>query len=135
MGEGRDLRERVGVGANRAHRSGEWQGDGLDRLCRIADEHREDRSRKCDERDRLRCGARSSVRHGKAMAEGIRDSSGEAMSAALTVRYADLVRMRTLLLIAAALGCACGPATQAGGIPEYTYEIVHTYRHDPMAFT
>src|SRR5438045_9643268 len=51
------------------------------------------------------------------------------------MRYADLVRTRTLLLIAAALGCACGPATQAGGVPEYTYEIVHTYHHDPMTFT
>ena len=30
---------------------------------------------------------------------------------------------------------ACTPATQAGGVPEYGYEIVHTYPHDPMAFT
>jgi glutaminyl-peptide cyclotransferase len=43
--------------------------------------------------------------------------------------------MRTLVLIAAACGCACGPASQAGATPEYTYEIVHTYHHDPMAFT
>ena len=45
------------------------------------------------------------------------------------------VKMRTLVLFAALTACACGPATQAGGIPEYTYEIVHTYPHDPMAFT
>ena len=50
-------------------------------------------------------------------------------------RYADLVKMRTLVLFAALTACACGPASQAGGIPEYTYQIVHTYPHDPMAFT
>jgi glutaminyl-peptide cyclotransferase len=43
--------------------------------------------------------------------------------------------MRTLVLIAAAAACACGPASQAGGTPEYTYEIVHTYPHDRHAFT
>src|SRR5438270_3316058 len=51
------------------------------------------------------------------------------------MRYADLVRMRTLFLLAALLACACGPATQAGGVPEYGYEVVHTYHHDPLAFT
>jgi glutamine cyclotransferase len=30
---------------------------------------------------------------------------------------------------------ACTTATQARGVPEYTYQVVHTYRHDPMAFT
>ena len=29
---------------------------------------------------------------------------------------------------------ACGPASQAG-VPQYGYEIVHTYHHDPLAFT
>jgi glutamine cyclotransferase len=43
--------------------------------------------------------------------------------------------MRTLVLVAAAAACACGPASQAGGTPEYTYEIVRTYHHDPRAFT
>ena len=43
--------------------------------------------------------------------------------------------MRTLVLSAVLAFCACGPASQAGGIPEYTYQIVHTYPHDPMAFT
>ena len=43
--------------------------------------------------------------------------------------------MRTLVLIAAAAACACGPASQAGGTPEYSYEIVRTYPHDPHAFT
>ena len=38
--------------------------------------------------------------------------------------------MRTLVLFAALSACACGPASQAGGIPEYTYQIVHTYPHD-----
>ena len=42
-----------------------------------------------------------------------------------------------MLLAAFALAaCACGPATQAdGGIPEYTYDIVHAYPHDRSAFT
>ncbi len=43
------------------------------------------------------------------------------------------------LLIAAALlaACACSPASEpaAAGIPEYTYQIVHVYPHDPSAFT
>jgi len=43
------------------------------------------------------------------------------------------MRLLTAVLLLAA--CACGPATQAGGIPEYGYQIVHTYPHDPGAFT
>jgi glutaminyl-peptide cyclotransferase len=43
--------------------------------------------------------------------------------------------MRTLILAAALAACACGPDSQAGAIPEYTYEVVHTYHHDPDAFT
>ena len=44
--------------------------------------------------------------------------------------------MRTLVLLAALTLCACGPAnTQAGATPEYTYQIVHAYPHDPKAFT
>src|SRR5580704_10158062 len=40
-----------------------------------------------------------------------------------------------ILILAAALGtCACGPASQTG-VPEYTYEVIHVYPHDPMAFT
>jgi glutamine cyclotransferase len=42
--------------------------------------------------------------------------------------------MRTFLLIAALAGVACGPTSQAG-VPEYSYQIVHTYHHDPLAFT
>jgi glutaminyl-peptide cyclotransferase len=53
----------------------------------------------------------------------------------LVSRYPVLVTTRTLVLLAALAACACGPATQAGGIPEYTYQIVHTYPHDPLAFT
>ena len=44
--------------------------------------------------------------------------------------------MRTSVILAAlAACCACGTATQAEGIPEYTYQIVHVYPHDPQAFT
>ena len=43
--------------------------------------------------------------------------------------------MRSLVLIAALAACACGPASQAGAIPEYSYQVVHTYHHDPDAFT
>ena len=44
--------------------------------------------------------------------------------------------MRTSVILAAlAACCACGPATPAEGIPEYTYQIVNVYPHDPQAFT
>jgi glutamine cyclotransferase len=43
--------------------------------------------------------------------------------------------MRTLLLSAALAACACGPATQAGGVTEYTYQVVHTYPHDRTSYT
>jgi glutaminyl-peptide cyclotransferase len=43
--------------------------------------------------------------------------------------------MRILIAVALLAGCACGPASEAGGIPEYGYEVVHTYPHDPGAFT
>ena len=43
--------------------------------------------------------------------------------------------MRAILVVAALAAAACGSSTQASGVPEYTYQIVHTYRHDPMAFT
>ncbi|HTS65052.1 MAG TPA: glutaminyl-peptide cyclotransferase [Candidatus Acidoferrales bacterium] len=42
---------------------------------------------------------------------------------------------RIFLVCAALAACACGPTTEAGGIPQYSYQIVHTYPHDPMAFT
>ena len=48
--------------------------------------------------------------------------------------YADRVQTRTLVLIAALAAAACGPASQAS-VPEYGYEVVHTYHHDPLAFT
>lgn len=37
--------------------------------------------------------------------------------------------------MAALVAGGCGPASQAGGIPEYGYEIVHVYPHDPLAYT
>ena len=43
--------------------------------------------------------------------------------------------MRILVAVAALAACACGPASQAGGVPEYGYEVVHTYPHDPSAYT
>jgi glutaminyl-peptide cyclotransferase len=45
------------------------------------------------------------------------------------------VTKRSFLLLLALAACACGPATEASGVPEYTYQIVHTFPHDPMAFT
>ncbi|HLK51455.1 MAG TPA: glutaminyl-peptide cyclotransferase [Bryobacteraceae bacterium] len=33
------------------------------------------------------------------------------------------------------LACSCGSVSQADGVPEYGYEIVHTYPHDPSAYT
>jgi glutaminyl-peptide cyclotransferase len=38
------------------------------------------------------------------------------------------------LAVLALFSCACGPAVPAG-IPQYGYEVVHTYPHDPNAFT
>jgi glutamine cyclotransferase len=45
--------------------------------------------------------------------------------------------MRILLLWAALTAVACGPSatTEAGGVPEYTYQVVHVYPHDRSAFT
>jgi glutaminyl-peptide cyclotransferase len=43
--------------------------------------------------------------------------------------------MRILIASAALALCACAPVSQAGGIPEYGYEVVHTYAHDPRAYT
>jgi len=44
--------------------------------------------------------------------------------------------MRILIAVAAVVACAaCGTESQAGGIPEYSYEVVHTYPHDPAAYT
>ena len=43
--------------------------------------------------------------------------------------------MRIIVLAAALTACACGPASQAGSIPEYTYQVIHAYPHDPLAFT
>ncbi len=39
-----------------------------------------------------------------------------------------------LLAVLALTIWACGPSTPAG-VPTYTYEVVHTYPHDPEAFT
>jgi glutaminyl-peptide cyclotransferase len=50
------------------------------------------------------------------------------------VRYPER-DMRALIVLAALAFCACGPASQAGSIPEYRYDIVHAYPHDPSAFT
>jgi glutaminyl-peptide cyclotransferase len=43
--------------------------------------------------------------------------------------------MRTLIVAAVLAACACGPASEAGSIPEYTVQVVHTFPHDPTAFT
>ncbi|HJT89111.1 MAG TPA: glutaminyl-peptide cyclotransferase [Bryobacteraceae bacterium] len=43
--------------------------------------------------------------------------------------------MRILLAAATLAAFGCGPASQASGIPEYGYEVVHAYPHDPQAFT
>ena len=43
--------------------------------------------------------------------------------------------MRFLILAAALAAAACGPATEAGSIPEYACQVVHTYPHDNTAYT
>jgi glutamine cyclotransferase len=43
--------------------------------------------------------------------------------------------MRFLIVAAALTAFACGSATEASTTPEYSYQVVHAYPHDPMAFT
>ncbi|SPF46006.1 Glutamine cyclotransferase [Candidatus Sulfopaludibacter sp. SbA4] len=47
--------------------------------------------------------------------------------------------MRFLIVAVALAACACGPSggpsSGASGIPEYGYQVVHTYPHDRTAFT
>jgi len=43
--------------------------------------------------------------------------------------------MRILIVTATLAAAACTTATQARGVPVYGYEVVHTYRHDPSAYT
>ena len=43
--------------------------------------------------------------------------------------------MRVLVTLAALAVCGCGPVSQAGGVSEYGYEVVHVYPHDPLAYT
>ena len=43
--------------------------------------------------------------------------------------------MRILIVAVALAAAACGPASQAGGIPEYSCLVVHSYPHDAQAFT
>jgi glutamine cyclotransferase len=43
-------------------------------------------------------------------------------------------RASGICLLACLALAACGPASQAG-VPEYTYDVVHTYPHDPRAYT
>ncbi len=43
--------------------------------------------------------------------------------------------MRTIFIAVILAACSCGPASQADGISEYGYEVVHAYPHDPDAFT
>jgi glutaminyl-peptide cyclotransferase len=43
--------------------------------------------------------------------------------------------MRFLLVAGALVLASCGPSTEAGSIPVYGYEVIHTYHHDPLAFT
>jgi glutamine cyclotransferase len=42
--------------------------------------------------------------------------------------------MRAVLFAILLVTCACEPQSR-GGIPVYYYEVVHTYPHDPRAFT
>ena len=43
--------------------------------------------------------------------------------------------MRILVAVAALAAFGCGPVSQAGGVPEYGYEVVHVYPHDAQAYT
>ena|SRR5436190_620855 len=43
--------------------------------------------------------------------------------------------MRAAILAIVLAICACQPQSSTGGIPVYSYEVVHAYPHDPRAFT
>jgi glutaminyl-peptide cyclotransferase len=43
--------------------------------------------------------------------------------------------MRFVIIAAALATLACSSTTEARGVPEYTYDVVHVYPHDPFAFT
>jgi glutaminyl-peptide cyclotransferase len=43
--------------------------------------------------------------------------------------------MRFVVLAVALAAAACSTTTEAQGIPEYTYRVVHTYPHDTGSFT
>jgi glutaminyl-peptide cyclotransferase len=43
--------------------------------------------------------------------------------------------MRVLVVLAALTAGACGSASQASGVAEYTYQVIHTYPHDRGAYT
>jgi glutaminyl-peptide cyclotransferase len=44
--------------------------------------------------------------------------------------------MRLLVVTLALVACSCGPSTQAeNAVPEYSYQVIHTYPHDRGAFT
>jgi glutaminyl-peptide cyclotransferase len=43
--------------------------------------------------------------------------------------------MRFVVLAFAVAAAACSTTTEAQGIPEYTYQVVHTYPHDTGSFT
>jgi len=43
--------------------------------------------------------------------------------------------MRALILAVVLTAGACGPSSHAEGVPEYGYDVVHVYPHDPTAFT
>jgi len=43
--------------------------------------------------------------------------------------------MRILVALTVLVASGCAPASQADGVPEYGYEIVRVYPHDPSAYT
>jgi glutaminyl-peptide cyclotransferase len=57
------------------------------------------------------------------------DGTGTAHS-----RYA-VVLMRLLVVVLALSACSCSSASHSNAIPEYSYQIIHSYPHDPQAFT
>src|ERR1700689_4787329 len=43
--------------------------------------------------------------------------------------------MRIFFILAALSVCGCGPGPEAAAVREYSYRVVHTYPHDPGAYT
>ena len=79
-------------------------------------------------------GARKTVAGGLWPVAGERPGRSSPATGIRAQRASGIWHPASLLLVVGLALAACGPASRAG-VPEYTYDVVHTYPHDPRAFT